>query len=62
MGVTQHPDPDNTLSLDGWMHCSRGMCACQMMIGPPKGDSRRASAQRLQRDSAAGVAGFISLG
>jgi hypothetical protein len=34
----------------------------QMMIGPPKGDSRRASAQRLQRDSAGGVTGSISLG
>ena len=33
----------------------------QMSIGPPKGDSRPASAQRLQRDGAGGVNGSISL-
>jgi hypothetical protein len=32
-----------------------------MSIGPPKGDSRPASAQRLQRDGAGGVNGSISL-
>ena len=34
----------------------------QMSIGPPKGDSRPASAQRLQRDGAGEVSGSISLG
>ena len=33
----------------------------QMSIVPPKGDSRPASAQRLQRDGAGGVNGSISL-
>ena len=50
----------------------RGPCAwrrrrpetdfAQMSIGPPKGDSRPASAQRLQRDAADGANGSISLG
>ena len=34
----------------------------QRSIGPPKGDIRPASAQRLQRDRAGGVSGSISLG
>ena len=33
----------------------------QLSIGPPKGDSHPASAQRLQRDGAGGVNGSISL-